>query len=166
MPKKREQSPDLKLVFIRHAEKPVEGNNLSCQGINRAMKLPAVLYEKFGRPQWLLVPSVDLGVTTTTARMFQTITPFAVKYNLSINTKFLVENKKKVAKYLLKRKGTVIITWEHNMIPKIVQALGINGNLDWPGEDYDSIWIVTFNDGQPELAMDQQGLAPKDVCRF
>jgi len=158
--------PELKLVFIRHAEKPIEGNNLSCQGINRSLKLPTVLFEKFGRPQRLLVPSVDLGVTTTTARMFQTITPFAIKYNISINTKFLVEEKKKVAKYLMKRKGTVIITWEHNMIPKIVQTLGIKEDLEWPGEDYDSIWVVTFCNGKAELVKDKQGLKPKDICRF
>jgi hypothetical protein len=37
----------LKVVIIRHGEKPETGDNLSCQGENRALQLPAVLYKKY-----------------------------------------------------------------------------------------------------------------------
>lgn len=49
------QTKDLKLVFIRHAEKPLKGDNLTCQGLNRALQIPAVLYNKFGVPAYLFV---------------------------------------------------------------------------------------------------------------
>ena len=50
---------NLKVVIIRHGEKPTEkpsdksdgGDNLSCQGQNRALQLPAVLIKKIGKVQ-------------------------------------------------------------------------------------------------------------------
>ena len=55
-------SPDthLKVVIIRHGEKPTEkpsdksdgGDNLSCQGQNRALQLPAVLIKKIGKQDY------------------------------------------------------------------------------------------------------------------
>jgi hypothetical protein len=160
------QSPNLKLVFIRHGEKPDDGNNLNCQGLNRSLALPAVLYKKFGVPNKLLVPAPGLGKNTKNVRMLQTISPFAAKYNLSINTAFDVDDKKGVAEELLDSKGTIIITWEHNMLPKIVKALGVKGDLDWPDEDYDSIWIVTFKNGKAVLTKDKEGLRPAMGCSF
>ena len=35
-----------KVIIIRHGEKPDEGDNLSCQGFNRAFQLADVLYAK------------------------------------------------------------------------------------------------------------------------
>lgn len=43
--------------------------------------------------------------------MFQTITPFAVKYNLTINSAYEEGDYKHISKALLKEKGTVIIVW-------------------------------------------------------
>jgi len=51
------QSKNLKLIFIRHGEKPADGDNLSCVGLNRALKLPEVLKAKFGIPD--RVPGCD-----------------------------------------------------------------------------------------------------------
>ena len=34
------------------------------------------------------MPSLDCGKSTSHARMFQTVSPFAVKYNLKINSAF------------------------------------------------------------------------------
>ena len=46
----QQKDKELKIVLIRHAEKPAEGYRLSCQGVNRANALPPVLYAKFGLP--------------------------------------------------------------------------------------------------------------------
>src|ERR1700750_2419010 len=80
------QSNNLKLVFIRHAEKPDDGDNLNCQGLNRSMLLPAVLAKKFGKPGNIYIPAPKTGSVTKRARMLQTITPFVAKYNLNINS--------------------------------------------------------------------------------
>src|SRR5690349_3025252 len=82
------QKKSLKVVIIRHGEKPDNGDNLNCQGLNRATALPKVLYSKFGTANEIYVPAVNTGNKTKSARMFQTITPYAVKYNLDINSSY------------------------------------------------------------------------------
>jgi hypothetical protein len=154
------QDKNLKLIFIRHAEKPIKGSNLSWQGLNRSLQLPEVLYKKFGTPNDLIVPALGLGDTTKHSRMFQTITPLAIKYNLVVSTVFNSTDYALLAKNLQNRKGTVIITWEHKGIPQIVKALGVAENLTWPDEDYDSIWIISFENGHARLVKDKEDLNP------
>jgi len=161
------QGKNLKLVFIRHAEKPDAGDNLSCAGFNRSLKLPEVLKVKFGLPDHIYVPAMHQGKSTPRARMFQTISPFAVKYNLSINSNFEEEDDNGVAKELISKKGTIIIVWEHNEIKSLLKALGMKvKDLQWPDSDFDSIWIVTFKKGKPSLAMDKEGITPTAGCSF
>lgn len=158
------QSGDLKLVFIRHAEKPLKGSNLTCQGLNRSLQIPAVLVKKFGVPQYLMVPQLGLGDTTKHSRMFQTIAPLAIRYNLAIATTHSEKDFAQIAADLKSRKGTTIITWEHKAIPGIVKALGIAETLTWADDDYDSIWIITFKNGVPQLTKDKEGLHPSVDC--
>lgn len=161
------QSNNLKLVFIRHAEKPEDGDNLNCQGLNRSMLLPGVLFKKFGKPNYLYVPSPGPGRATKRARMLQTITPLAAKYNLNINSQYDVEDTKKLSNALLNENGTIIIVWEHKNIASIVKHLGVNANsLKWPDGDFDSIWVVTFSKGSAILTRDKEGLNPLRGCPF
>jgi hypothetical protein len=161
------QSNGLKLVFIRHAEKPDDGDNLNCQGLNRSMQLPGVLAKKFGKPNNIYIPSPKTGQVTKRARMLQTITPFVAKYNLNINSEYDVEDYKKISKALLNESGTVLIVWEHNNIKPIVKSLGIKGgSLNWSDSDFDSIWIVTFDKGVAVLTKDKEGLRPSSGCNF
>ncbi|HMI63613.1 MAG TPA: hypothetical protein VK518_22005 [Puia sp.] len=78
------QNSDLKIVLIRHAEKPAKGYNLTCQGLNRSLQLVPLLHSRFELPTSIYVPNLGQGDTTKHARMFQTIVPFAVKYNLRL----------------------------------------------------------------------------------
>ncbi|WP_225976246.1 histidine phosphatase family protein [Mucilaginibacter ginsenosidivorax] len=159
------QNKNLKLIFVRHAEKPADGDNLSCIGLNRALKLPEVLKAKFGLPAQIYVPALHLGKTTPRARMFQTASPFASKYNLPVNTKFEEEDAKDLADELDGKKGTILIVWEHNYIKPIIKALGIKvKGMDWPDDDYDSIWVVTFKNGEPVLTKDKEGIKPVGNC--
>ena len=99
--------------------------------------------------------------------MFQTITPYAVKYNLDVNSSFDTEDYKHLAKDVFLQKGTVIVCWEHNAIPHIVKALGVQGNIrDWPDGDFDSIWIITYKNGEATLTADKEGLNPSANCLF
>jgi len=161
------QSKNLKLVFIRHAEKPDDGDNLSCAGLNRALKLPAVLKAKFGLPDRVYVPALHLGKSTPRARMFQTISPFAIKYNLTINSVFEEEDTKDMAEELASRKGTILVVWEHNEITSILKKLGLKvKDLQWPDNDYDTIWVVTFKNDKPVLTIDKEGINPAAGCSF
>jgi hypothetical protein len=159
-------SKQLKIVIIRHGEKPPQGDNLSCQGLNRSLQLTNVLHAKFGVPSYVYVPSLSLGKSTSKARMYQTIVPFAAKYNLAINTKFDESDAKGIAQTVISKSGTVLLVWEHKEILEIVKKLGVNDkNLSWDDNDYDSIWIVTFTNGKPSITRDHENIKPANDCR-
>jgi len=156
---------DLKVIIIRHGEKPPKGDNLSCQGLNRAMQLPAVLHKKFGVPDYVYIPSIANGKSTTHARMFQTVTPLAVKYNLALNSSFDEKDVAGVAGDIRTKKGIVLMVWEHSAIPDIVKAFGVRDPGGWGGSSYDSIWIITFPNGVPTISRDAEGIKPSDKCQ-
>ncbi len=159
------QSDDLRIVFIRHGEKPLKGDNLNCQGLNRALKLPSVLTAKFGVPNYVFVPALGLGESTKHSRMFQTLIPLAAKYNLSINTSRSERDSILLATDLISKTGTVIVSWEHKGIAPIVRSLGItNTKLEWPDDDFDSIWIVTFKNGKAIFKVDKENIQPSADC--
>jgi hypothetical protein len=161
-------APDrrLKVVIIRHGEKPETGDNLSCQGESRALQLPAVLYQKFNKPDYTFVPSLELGKAITHARMFQTITPFAVKYNLTVNAKFDENDYSNIAENVLKKTGTVLMVWEHKAIQSLTEKLGVKSPPLWDDKDFDSIWVITYQHGKAVLAFDKEGIIPSPDCNF
>lgn len=157
---------NLKVVMIRHGEKPETGDNLSCQGENRALQLPAVLYQKFNKPDYTYVPTLGLGKATTHARMFQTVSPFAIQYNLTVDSKYNKDDYSKVAKNVLEKTGTVLMVWEHKAIPHIAEHLGVNNPPSWEGQDFDSIWVITYSNGKAVLSIDKEGITPPPYCNF
>jgi hypothetical protein len=164
-----QQSPagNLKIVFIRHGEKPKKGDNLTCQGLNRALLLPKLLKDRFGIPDSIFVPALVMGESTGHSRMFQTIAPFAIKYNLPINTSHGEKDSVLIANDLKSKNGTIFLVWEHKAIAPIVRSLGVNApRLKWPDDDYDSIWIVTFKNGAAVLTKEKEGLKPAADCKF
>ncbi len=153
-----------KIIIIRHGEKPDEGDNLSCKGLNRALALPQILYSKFGLPAAIFVPAINGGKKTSTARMYQTIVPFIVKYNLRVNSKFDVDDVEGLAGALKLTEGTSLVVWEHKNINDLATALGVQQKLKWEGNDFDGIWIVTFGTTGATVTVDKEGLSPKDAC--
>ena len=66
------------IVFLRHGEKPPGGlGQLTCQGLNRALALPAVLIAKFGRANYVFAPDPEGKVTEGGLRQFNYIRPLA-----------------------------------------------------------------------------------------
>jgi hypothetical protein len=159
-----ESSKTLRVVIIRHGEKPEKGDNLSCQGMNRALQLPNVLRQKFGVPDFTYVPALTCGTLTDHARMFQTVTPFAIKHNLTINSAFDESDYKNIVADVLQKTGTVLLVWEHKAIPHIAHHLGVKEPLSWEDTDFDSIWIIDFSNGKASLTRDQEGIIPD--CPF
>lgn len=154
-----------KIVIIRHGEKQDQNENLSCKGLNRSLKLVSVLSKKIGVPTAIYVPSLGNGNQTTHSRMFQTITPFAVKYNLSINSSFNGADYASIAKEIRHKKGTVLLVWNHGNIPALAKALGIkHQKLNWNSNDFDSIWIITGNGKDKVLKTDKEGILPGADC--
>ncbi len=97
----------------------------------------------------------------------QTIWPLAVKYNLTVNSKYDVKQTAALAKNILKRSGTVLVVWEHNNIADIATALGAKvKSLNWPGNDYDSIWKLTVKSSKTTLTRSKENLTPAANCNF
>jgi hypothetical protein len=154
----------LRVVIIRHGEKQLDGENLTCQGENRARQLPLILYGKFGKPGAAYVPSLQSGNVTSHARMFQTISPFAIRYGLSINSQFAGNDYANLVKSILANKGTVLLVWNHTYIPALAAKLGVSQAPRWPDDDYDSVWIITYPEGKARLSIDREGLRPSAEC--
>ena len=156
---------DLRVVLIRHAEKPQKGDNLDCRGLNRSLRLAPLLYSRFGIPTAIFVPAMEQGAATKHARMFQTIVPFAAKYNLALSTTFGENDTLPLAAEIVKRHGTVLVVWEHKRIPSIARSLGVeDDSLHWSDDDYDSLWIVTWKDGKARLVKEREGIDPASSC--
>jgi hypothetical protein len=160
----KQQNGDLTIVFIRHGEKPEKGGNLTCKGLNRSLLLPAVINHKFGVPDFVYVPSLKMGDKTGHARMFETVTPLAVKYNLNIDSKFEETDSAGIAADIMQKKGTVLVVWEHKAINPILHALGVQYNTEWKSDDYNTILIISVKDGKASLTTDSEGLNPSDDC--
>ena len=160
------QDTQLRIILIRHAEKPQKGDNLTCQGLNRSLELPQLLYTRFGLPAATYIPAMALGDSTKHSRMFQTIIPFAVKYNLALTSKFMEDDSTAMAREIMQKKGTVLVIWEHKRIASIARALGIKDSLHWPDDDYESIWIITFPNGHASLTRSKEQLHPLAACPF
>ncbi|MBS1511901.1 MAG: histidine phosphatase family protein [Bacteroidetes bacterium] len=166
----------LKVVIIRHGEKPDSGNNLSCQGLNRALALPGVLDTVTGKPNYTYVPTMKTGKKTSSVRMFQTVTPFAVQQNLMINSNYKETDSTGAANDVLKKKGVVLMVWEHGNIPPLARALvgkshqNVLPQTPWGKYDFGSIWIIQFrmtkkgNLTFSSFDIEQENLNPSPNC--
>jgi len=161
----------LKVVIIRHGEKPANGDNLSCAGLNRALALRTVLDTITGKPDHTYVPTIITGTKTNSVRMFQTVTPFAVQKNLTINSSFKETDTTGAAKDVLNRRGVVLMVWDHANIPPLAKALGVPGKLTWNGTDFDSIWIIEFRETKEKnlkflsFTIGQENIKPSNTCK-
>ncbi len=60
-----------------------------------------------------------------------------------------MDDAKDVADAILKTDGYALVVWQHDKIDNIIKALGADTKgMKWSDDDYDSIWIVSFNDGK------------------
>jgi hypothetical protein len=155
---------ELRVILIRHAEKPEYGGDLSCQGMNRAKLLPALLYSRFGLPSTTYIPAPKKD-DTRQSRMYQTIIPFISKYHLRLNSTYEEKDFTGIARDILSKKGTILVVWDHSRLPGVARALGIQDDeLNWSSKDYDGIWIITFPGGKASLKKEKEGLKPSTAC--
>ena len=161
----------LRVVIIRHGEKPDSGFNLSCKGYNRSLALPGVIIPLFGVPTYTYVPIIRIGKSTNSVRMYQTVVPFAVKFGLVINSRHTETDTAGIAVDILKKRGTILIVWDSKNIPPIARNLGLrNKILKWDATDFDSIWIINFvknkkGELRPELSITKENLDPSSICK-
>ena len=145
------------IVMIRHGEKPEAGlGQLDCQGLNRALALPAVLKRQFGVPDALFAPDpavmkTDSGKPYDYIRPLATIEPSAIAFGMPVNTSIGVADWAALARLLQTppyAHALVIVAWEHSDIVKLARAIvtaqgGDPGRVpEWNGKDFDSIYVL------------------------
>jgi hypothetical protein len=165
------------LVFIRHGEKPNEGlGQLNCKGLNRALALPPVIANSFGRPDVIYAPNPsdkkeDAGEPYDYVRPLATVEPTAILFKLPVDTSFGFSDISNLQSALEKRLSVgreilILIAWEHKNIEALVKNLLTSHGGDpsvvpkWHRDDFDSIYVVTIStkDGQASFALKHESL--------
>lgn len=145
------------IVLVRHGEKPAAGlGQIDCQGLNRALALPAVLTRLFGRPAAIFAPNPatkvrDPGGVFDYVRPLATIEPTAIALGLPVDTSVGFTD----VDGLQQRLGAprlhdalVFVAWEHVRIVTVARSLLARHNGDaaavpvWQDDDFDSIYVV------------------------
>jgi hypothetical protein len=158
------------IVFVRHGEKPAEGlGQLDCQGLNRSLKLPAVINAMFGKPKAILAPDPakqkeDGGTLFDYVRPLATIEPTAIAFGMPVNAQVGLDDTADLKAELDKdayRDAFVLVGWEHKIINEIECQI-ITGNgcvfekdengvkksgdvVKWDGDDFDRIDVVKID---------------------
>lgn len=145
------------IVLVRHGEKPALGlGQLNCQGLNRALALPAVIGKQFGRPDAIFAPDPaqskeDHGHPYNYVRPLATIEPTAIAFGLPVDASIGVSNLDALRQKLESpayRSALLVVAWEHVDIAKLARLLIADHGgdpavvPDWQGDDFDSIYVV------------------------
>jgi hypothetical protein len=148
------------LVFVRHGEKPEQGyGQLNCQGLNRALALPAVIAAKFGKPDVIYAPDPgqqkdDSGHPYYYIRPLATIEPTAIQFEMPVQTPYGFAQIDQLGSALVNpanRNKLIVIAWEHKLIVKLLRQMmsAHGGNAadvpNWQSADFDSIYIVQLD---------------------
>ncbi|MEA9391252.1 histidine phosphatase family protein [Acerihabitans sp. TG2] len=146
---------DQTLVFVRHGEKPDnDSGQLTCKGLNRALALPDVLMERYGKPEAIFAAGPKEKKSGSSLRSLTTMTPTAIRLSLPINIQYHADDIQGLQTALLSdsyQNSVVFVAWEHKNLVKVVKNIvkTEGGNLDeippWPGNDFDSVFVLTLN---------------------
>ncbi|MFK3842948.1 histidine phosphatase family protein [Serratia sp. NPDC087055] len=165
------------LIFVRHGEKPADNSGqLTCKGLNRALALPDVLLNRYGKPDFIFAAGPKENKTGSSLRALSTIMPTAVRVGLPIGLQFHADDIAGLQQELLSDKyqnSRIFIAWEHKNLDKavknIVAARGGDASLvpEWPGSDFDSIFVVTLDQGKVSFRQESEGLTQlSENCPF
>ncbi|HCV67422.1 MAG TPA: histidine phosphatase family protein [Serratia sp.] len=163
------------LIFVRHGEKPANSSGqLTCKGLNRALALPDILLSRYGKPDFIFAAGPKENKAGSSLRALSTIMPTAVRVGLPIGIQFHADDIAGLQQELLSDKyqnARIFIAWEHKNLDKavknIVAARGGDANSvpSWPGSDFDSVFVVTLDQGKVSFRQESEGLtALAETC--
>jgi hypothetical protein len=144
------------IIIIRHAEKPTSGSDLSPRGEERAAALVPYFLKadelsKFGTP--VAIYAQKPSNATPSRRAIETVQPLADALHLKVNESYHRDEFQKMMDEILRSPEyegrTVLICWEHKVIPAIAAELGAEGAPSkWPDDEFDRTWVLTFGDSK------------------
>jgi hypothetical protein len=140
------------VFIIRHAEKPPEGNGLSLKGKERA----AALVPYFMETKELIIHGTPVAIYAMAApkedssvRPIDTVKKLADELKITVNTNYVRDNYKKMVDDIKSNAAysgkTVLISWEHDVIPDIARSFGaLQAPYRWQSDVFDRVWMITF----------------------
>jgi len=162
------------IILFRHGEKPADPNaaDLSPEGRHRARELVPFIttepaFTKYGSPAALY--ATQRTKHGHSARTQETLAPLSRELHLPIQTPCAAEQYQRLASAILansKYQGkTVVICWVHDYIRELAYALGVRPELPrWKGEDYDTVYVISYEGGKASLRVLRQNFSPKTAA--
>jgi len=158
-----------RIMIIRHAEKPYDDGKEDNKGVRmdgsssdeslavRGWQRAGAIALLFGSaeialsrglsvPQHLYASNPDKAdeALGKSRRPKQTLIPLAQRLDLKIHTFWLKGQEARLCRDALKRSGTVLISWQHELIPDIAAAIPggkIPQTRTWDDERFDLVWV-------------------------
>jgi hypothetical protein len=160
--------PTNKIMLIRHAEKP-DGTNagVSAEGDQDDEELIVRGWQRSGGLVRLFAPRdgkfVDphlaqpktifasgTGKHSNSLRPQHTVLELATVLGLTLQTEYLKGDEADLAPAAVAATGPVLIAWEHEAIPDIVNAIVGNDTTcpqKWSGSRFDLVWVLDAKSG-------------------
>jgi len=154
------------VILMRHAEKPLQGPELSLKGLERAAALVPFFLKnpqwlKFGPPAGLIAAAPK--TSGSSIRSIQTLQPLACALDLDIVVQFNAEQYLEAAQYIRENpkfeERLVVVAWQHDALPLLARALGSGPEpKQWPRAVFDRLWVLTY---RPEGVVEFQDIPQK-----
>lgn len=151
-----------KIMVIRHGEKPVPGisTGVRASGKSDASSLTSLGWQRAGalvqffehlaparrgvvKPDHLFATRFDKYALDASRRPLQTLEPLAKSMGIKTGDSFGKGQEAKLVAAVLKLTGVALVSWSHENIRFIVEALEIIGTQppEWPDDRFDLVWI-------------------------
>lgn len=147
------------VLLIRHGEEPKNGPDLDDRGRARANALVGL----FEHP--LMQPATVFAAKSSkqSARPVQTCEPLAKAIGLTIDERFDEKEFAQLATAILQGPGpagrSVVVCWKRETMPELATALGVaNPPIEWPSNQFDHIWRISYSGGKATLKDELQGI--------
>ncbi len=155
--------PASKIMVIRHAEKPDDdADGVTAAGAKDAEELTVRGWQRSGALVRLFAPRngkfIDprlaqpktifasaVGKHSKSLRPQHTVLELANDLKLPLNLSFRKGDEAGLVKGAVPAAGPVLIAWEHEAIPDIVNAIVGNTTTcpqKWPGSRFDMVWVL------------------------
>jgi hypothetical protein len=155
------------VIITRNGERPPEPkthHDLAIKGWERAGALPPYFAQFNEQNPIVAIYATRPSAAHPSRRPEETCGPTAKLLGLPLNLHYKHGDEVALAQAIKNNPAyqnkTVVICWQHGVIPAIASALGVtNPPQPWPDNVFDVTWIIRFvNAGTPRLAIQPQQL--------
>ena len=156
-------------VFLRHGEKQINfSGQLSCQGLNRALRLPSLLVSRYGEPDALFASAPIEEKKGSSVRAVATLMPTAIQTSQDIGLQFHAKDTHALVTKLLAGDNHQVtyIAWEHDHLVEAVKELvtATGGDASTIPSispfDYDALYVVKIDKSRHfvSFSLEKEGL--------